>query len=169
MKLQTFYTNRLKNYLTIKNMEVKIKKTHKDAVIPQYAHKGDAALDVTATSFHIDTDGNFVYGIGLAFDIPEGYYMQVLPRSSNAKKDLILSNGIGTIDSSYKGEVIFKFKPSTRMKGSLHIIPGMVKHYAIGDRIGQIIILPYPTIEFVEVDELSDSERGTGSYGSTGV
>lgn len=137
-------------------MKVKIKKLHPDAVAPQYAHETDAGLDLTATYVYKDKEGNFVYNTGLAFEIPEGYVGLLFPRSSNAKKDLLLSNSVGVIDSGYRGEVTFKFKPIG------HNI------YNIGDRIGQMIILPYPKIEFEEVDELSESERGAGGYGSTG-
>ena len=66
-------------------MEVKIKKLHKDAVIPKYAKPGDAGMDLTATSMEYDEDGNWVYGTGLAFEIPEGYVGMLFPRSSNAK------------------------------------------------------------------------------------
>ena len=91
-------------------MEVKIKKTHKDAVIPRYAKAGDAGLDLTATSISYDEYGNICYGTGLAFEIPEGYVGLIFPRSSNCKKDIILTNCVGVIDSGYRGEVSFKFK-----------------------------------------------------------
>jgi len=139
-------------------MIVKIKKLEKNSKIPSYALKGDAGLDLTAVSRTYDIDGNIVYGTGLAFEIPEGYVGLIFPRSSNAKKTLILSNSVGILDSNYRGEVIFKFKPT-----ELHIIS-----YNIGDRIGQLIIIPYPQIEFKEVEELSKTDRNTGGYGSTG-
>lgn len=148
-------------------MIVKIKKTHENAVIPQYAKKGDAGLDLTATSKHIDTDGNVVYGTGIAVEIPQGYVGLLFPRSSNSKKMLMLTNSVGVIDSGYRGEILLKFKSITescfsRFKG------GNSPEYNTGDKVGQLIILPYPQITFKEVDELSESERGTGGYGSTG-
>lgn len=163
-------------------MKVKIKKLHEDAVIPQYAKQGDGGMDLVATSKSYDENGNTVYGVGLAFEIPEGFVGLLFPRSSNAKQDLLLSNSVGVLDSGYRGEVMFKFKKSIRMVDfllNLKIWLGfrdfkevniwnIGKDYNIGDRIGQIIILPYPKIEFQEVEELSDSERGAGSYGSTG-
>ena len=82
----------------------------------------------------------------------------MFPRSSNAKKDLILSNSVGVLDSNYRGEVMLKFKP--QKQGG--------KMYEVGDRIGQIIIMPYPHIEFKEVEELSETNRGDGGFGSTG-
>ena len=142
-------------------MEVKIKKLHKDAVIPKYAKPGDAGLDLTAVSMNIDEYGNICYGTGLAFEIPEGYVGLVFPRSSNHKKGVILTNCVGVIDSGYRGEVSFKFKEIAL--GNFSKVT-----YKVGDRIGQIIIMPYPQIEFVEVDELSETERGTTGYGSSG-
>ena len=122
-----------------------------------------------AHSKSYDDDGNVVYGSGVAMEIPQGYVGLVFPRSSNAKKDLLLSNSVGVIDSGYRGEISFKFKPSNVIeKPDLAYIPESISKYEVGDRIGQIIIIPYPEIEFVEVGELSDTERGTGGYGSTG-
>lgn len=80
-------------------MKLKIKKLHPNAVIPQYAKLGDAGLDLVATSLTLDEDNNLVYGTGLAFEIPTGYVGLLFPRSSNSKKDLILANHVGVIDS----------------------------------------------------------------------
>lgn len=140
-------------------MKVRIKKLVKEAVVPKYAKPGDAGMDLTATSKFNDEFGCVVYGTGLAFEIPTGYVGLLFPRSSNAKKDLLLSNSVGVIDSGYRGEVMFKFK-TTDINGC---------QYEIGDRIGQIIIMPFPQIEFVEANELSTTERGEGGFGHTGV
>lgn len=140
-------------------MEVKIKRLSENAVIPTYAKDGDAGMDLTATSKSEDENGNVVYGTGLAFEIPKGYVGLLFPRSSNAKKDLLLSNAVGVCDSGYRGEVLFKYKKTQTMGG---------RSYEIGERIGQIIIMPYPYIEFKEVDRLSETERGCGGYGSSG-
>lgn len=141
-------------------MQVKIKKLHATAVIPAYSKSGDAAMDLTAISVEKDDDGNAVYGTGLAIEIPDGYVGLLFPRSSNSKTHLYLTNHVGVIDSGYRGEIKFKFRP----------INGFVdaRVYAKYDRVGQLIILPYPQIELVESDELSDSERGDGGFGSTG-
>lgn len=140
-------------------MKVKIKKLHPDAVIPKYAKPGDAGMDLTAVSVEDEYyNGNVVYNTGLAFEIPEGYVGLLFPRSSNSKKGLLLSNSVGVIDSGYRGEVSFKFK----------VLNSSMGVYKVGERIGQILIVPYPQIEFEEVEELSETERGTGGYGSTG-
>lgn len=142
-------------------MKVNIKKLYSNVVIPTYSKHGDAGMDLTAVSKGYDNNGNAVYGTGLAFEIPEGYVGLLFPRSSNAKTDLILTNSVGVLDSGYRGEVMFKFKM---------LVDRFIKpvDYEIGDRIGQIIIMPYPKVEFEVADELSDTERGTGGYGSTG-
>lgn len=155
-------------------MQINIKRLHKDAVIPSYAKHGDAGMDLTATSKEYDENGNVVYGTGLAFEIPFGHVGYVFPRSSNSKKDLLLSNSVGVIDSGYRGEVVFKFKPSAYYTmnddvGFFTSLPlDFLENYEIGDRIGQIIIMPIPQIEFNEVDTLEDSERGQGGFGSSG-
>lgn len=142
-------------------MKIKIKKLVENAVIPTYAKSGDAGLDLTATSWNLDDYGNFVYHTGLAIEIPEGYVGLVFPRSSVSKKKLFLTNAVGVIDSGYRGEITAKFKKldSKNEKSSF---------YEVGERIAQLIILPYPQIEFEEVKELTKTERGTGGYGSSG-
>lgn len=138
-------------------MEVKIKKLNENAVIPQYAHPTDAGLDLVAVSKSKDNDGNLVYGTGLAFEIPEGYVGLVFPRSSVTARCMTVANCVGVIDSGYRGEVTVKFKPYL-----------FYKPYDKGDRVAQMIIIPYPHVDFTEVDELSESDRGEGGYGSTG-
>ena len=157
------------------NLKVKIKKLVNDAVIPTYSKEGDAGMDLVATSKSYDEDGNVVYGTGLAFEIPKGYVGLLFPRSSNAKKDLLLSNSVGVLDSGYRGEVMFKFKPSgvhkinyNRNYGFEADFKSELENYNISDKVGQLIIIPYPQIEFEESEELSESERNTGGFGSTG-
>lgn len=156
-------------------MKVKIKKLHPDAVVPTYAHETDCGMDLTAVSRTFDECGNVVYGFGLAFEIPEGYAGFIFPRSSNHKSGLLLTNSVGVIDAGYRGEVTAKFitqlnYPSyeDEHKSKIRHIYDENKIYNVGDRVAQMVILPYPKVEFVEVDELSDTERGTGGYGSTG-
>jgi dUTP pyrophosphatase len=141
-------------------MQVKIKKLHPDAVIPRYSKAGDAAMDLTAISVDKDEYGNAVYGTGLAIEIPEGYVGLLFPRSSNSKTDLYLTNHVGVIDSGYRGEIMFKYRG---VRGLLD-----AKVYAKNERVGQLIILPYPQIELIESDILSETERGDNGFGSTG-
>lgn len=150
-------------------LQVNIKKLSDNAAIPTYAKDGDAGMDLTATSKSYDEHGNVVYGTSLAFEIPKGYVGLLFPRSSNTKKDLILGNSVGVLDSGYRGEVVFKFKLHHKLwhdySGDLDIKD--LQDYEIGDRIGQIIIMPYPQVTFNIVDELSSSDRGIGGFGST--
>jgi dUTP pyrophosphatase len=139
--------------------KVKIKRLHKDSIIPSYSRKGDAGMDLVATSKFYDDFDNVCYGTGLALEIPEGYVGLLFPRSSISKTDLTLRNSVGIIDSGYRGEITFKFN---------NILMSSCEPYNVKERIGQLIIMPYPTIEFEEVEELSTTERGEGGYGSTG-
>lgn len=152
-------------------MKVNVKKLSENAVLPTYSKHGDAGMDLTATSKSYDEHGNVVYGTSLAFEIPDGYVGLLFPRSSNTKKDLILGNSVGVIDSGYRGEVVFKFKPlpyyAETEKADPELSIEFPQDYCVGDRIGQIIILPYPKIEFNLVDELSTTDRGIGGFGST--
>lgn len=140
-------------------MKIKVKRLNELAMLPTKAHATDAGFDLYAISKTYDNDGNVVYGCGLAFEIPEGYMGLVFPRSSNAKKSLLLSNSVGVIDSGYRGEVTAKFK---------RLYPISQGEYTIGERFAQLIIMPIPAVEFVEAEELSESERGVGGYGSSG-
>lgn len=145
-------------------MVVKIKKLVENAVIPEYSKPGDAGLDLTAVSKTVDENNNIVYGTGLALEIPEGFVGLLFPRSSNSKTDLYLTNHVGVIDSGYRGEIMFKFRSVLCSSGQY--VCG--KDYKIGDRVGQLIIIPFPEVEFKEVQELSVTERNTEGYGSTG-
>lgn len=141
-------------------MKIRVKKLVEGAKMPFYATDEAAGMDLTATSKEYDNYGCVVYGTGLAFEIPKGYVGLLFPRSSNAKKNLLLTNSVGVLDSDYRGEVTFKFKRANNGYDG--------DQYEVGDAIGQIIIVPYPHIEFKEVDELSHTKRGAGGYGSTG-
>ena len=140
-------------------MKVKIKKTHSDSVIPSYAKTGDAGMDLVATTIISEEVFQITYGLGLAIEIPKGFVGLVFPRSSIRKYDLSLTNSVGVIDSGYRGELQATFRKER----------GVVsKKYGVGDKVCQIMIIPYPPINFVEVNELSTTERGEGGFGSTG-
>ena len=140
-------------------MKIRFKKLSPSAVVPIKAHASDAGFDMTCTRYEVTNGELFAYHTDIAVEIPEGHVGLLFPRSSVFKQDLFLTNSVGVVDSGYRGEVMFKFKP---------ICSDVKQHYQVGDRIGQLIIIPYPEVEFVETDELSDSERGEGGYGSSG-
>lgn len=137
-------------------MEIKIKKLHPDAVIPKYANPGDAGMDLTAVDVSTDY-GCLTYHTGLAIEIPRWHVGLLFPRSSVYKGRQMLTNCVGVIDSGYRGEVMLKYTLSPTGND-----------YEIGDRVGQLIILPHPKVHFIEVDELTPTKRGKGGYGSTG-
>lgn len=148
-------------------MDINYHKLTPNAQEPKKAHATDAGLDLVATSKHIDNDGNVVYGTGIAVEIPIGYCGKVYPRSSNAKKQLILTNGVGVIDAGYRGEILLKFKRVESYYAHHHT--GEQSEWQVGDRIAQLIIEKLVEVTFVEVDTLGESERGDGGYGSSGV
>lgn len=147
-------------------MEVKIKRIVEDAVIPSYAHDTDAGLDLVATSYEYKENIDcHVYGTSLAVEIPEGYVGLLFPRSSNRKTDAYMCNHVGVIDSGYRGEIMVSFKNRDYDKEA---IPQLFKPYEVGNKIAQLIIIPYPKINFIEVNELSNSDRGDNGHGSSG-
>lgn len=136
-------------------MNIKIKKLNSEAKVPHYANHGDAGMDVYAVTK--EEKAKFIeYGTGLAFELPEDHMMLVFPRSSLSNKDLILTNHVGILDSGYRGELKLRYRK----------IGDDV--YEVGDKIGQIVVVPFPRVEFEEVKELSDTLRGDGGFGSTG-
>ena len=117
-------------------------------------------MDLTATSKIVIDNGGYgyiEYGFGLSFEIPKNHVMLMFPRSSISNFGLILANSVGVIDCTFVGEVKARFK---YIKGA--------EQYEIGDRVAQFLVIPRPLIELELVDELSESERGSGGFGSTG-
>lgn len=154
-------------------MNIKIKKLSTNAKMPFRANQTDAGADLYATSIEIKDDGRIVYGTGLAFEIPKGYVGLLTPRSSCSKMDVYIPNSVGVIDSDYRGEVMVVFKYNKQFKYSessnffMNREPSF-ESYKIGDRIAQILIVPIELAEFTEVNELSETGRGLGGFGSTG-
>lgn len=149
-------------------MKVKVKKLNENAVIPFKTYEKDFCYDVVAVSEEEIAPNIWKYGIGLAFQIDReslfghrylNLSIDLRPRSSVWKTGMVFSNCEGTIDELYTGEVFAVF---------YHVFPNM-ERYKVGQRIGQIKIGTTMPIEFVVVDELSETERNSGSYGSTGV
>lgn len=142
------------------SIDVKIKRLVEHAEIPQYAKPGDAGLDLVAVDcYHDSTYGFAEYGTGLSVEIPEGYVGLLFPRSSISKTPYLLCNSVGVVDSGYRGEVKLRFKTTDHDRTHLE--------YSVGDKVGQLIVLPYPKVNLIEVEELSKTDRGTGGFGST--
>lgn len=140
-------------------MKVKIKKLHPNALMPQYGSDGAACFDLHCVTGAFVTN-YAVFRTGLAFEIPEGHVMLVFSRSGHGfNSDTRLANCVGVIDHDYRGEVMVKLRCDSNMN-SLSVKPG--------DRIAQAMIIPYPKVEFDWAEELSDTDRGAGGFGSTG-
>ena len=141
-------------------MQIKIKRLHNNAVVPKYAKYGDAGLDLVATDIINKEPFQITYGTGLAMEIPEGYELQVRPRSGmSLKTKMRVANSPGTIDSDYRGEICIIMENI----GLLGSLPFQIKK---GDRIAQGVICPVYQAIFIE-DELNETERGEGGFGST--
>jgi dUTP pyrophosphatase len=139
-------------------MKVHFKKLVQEAQTPKFGKPGDAGADLVATTMS-NHDDHLVYGVGLAVEIPEGMVGLVFPRSSIRQTDLFMANSVGVIDSGYRGEIFITF----------NVKKGATRWYQVGDRVAQLVIMPVPLVKYVEVDELSETERGIAGHGSTGV
>ena len=169
-------------------MQLKVKRLDKDMPMPRYAKKGDAGFDLRATEDVTIYPGETVMvGTGLAFEIPEGYNGEVRARSGMASKRMLAPiNEPGTVDAGYRGEVMVPLHnfasvirtdeydwrtgsiPSAgRDLQALNV--DAIQHVKRGERIAQMVIAPVAHCEFAEVDELEDTERGAGGFGSTGA
>ena len=179
----------------MKEINLKIKKLYENVPTPTYGTEGSACIDLTAMSRFYDKNGNVVYGTGIAMEIPEGYVGLLFPRSSITKKDIIVKNCVGVIDSDYRGEVMLKCCPTLGFgnydncntdgevilekrygididqdfyEDTIHLDGDLNNHYGIGDKCCQIMLVEIPKLNIEVVDELSNTERGVGGYGHTG-
>ncbi len=141
-------------------MKVNFKKLNEKAVKPKFGKPGDAGADLVATTVDLSRDGQVVYGTGIAVEIPEGMVGLVFPRSSVRNYNLSMANSVGVIDSGYRGEIMVTFNFNSRTPDNTI--------YQVSDRIAQLLIIPVPLIQYKEVDELSETQRGTDGHGSTG-
>ncbi len=142
-------------------MTLRFKKIHPDAVLPSYAHEGDAGMDVRSVEdAEIAPGSRALVHTGLVMILPRGYEAQVRPRSGLAlKHGVTVLNTPGTIDEGYRGEVGV-------ILANFGDAPFVVKK---GDRIAQVVVAPVTRAEIVETDEVDGTERGGGGFGSTGV
>ncbi|MCD8210707.1 MAG: dUTP diphosphatase [Prevotella sp.] len=142
-----------------RHVKVKIKKLNEKAIIPTYAHEGDAGADIYALQDTTIMGGETrVIGTGLAVEVPRGYMLNIYPRSGvSLKTPLRVANGVGCVDENYRGEV------------GVILHNTSLENYDIkaGDRIAQAILLPVPKIMWEEVEEINDTDRGTDGFGST--
>lgn len=138
-------------------MKIKFKKLNDRAKIPFYANEGDAGMDLLATT--VTRQSSFYeYGTDIAMQLPKGYVGLLFPRSSISNTDHYLRNSVGVIDSGYRGEI--KIRMSIPELGK--------KEYLIGDKIAQLVIIQLPWVDIEEVENLNNSDRGEGGFGSSG-
>ncbi|WP_029149982.1 dUTP diphosphatase [Microbacterium indicum] len=130
-------------------------------VVPAYAHPGDAGADLVSTeAVRLEPGQRALVGTGVRIALPEGYAAFVVPRSGlAAKHGITIVNSPGTIDAGYRGEIKVALL-NTDAAAAYEVSPG--------DRIAQLILLPVPRANFIPVDDLSESVRGEGGFGSSG-
>ena len=140
---------------------VNFKKLHADAKLPVKGSSGAACHDVYATSVQVDENRIATYGLGFATQIPEGWRGVIVPRSNISKHPWVLANSIGIVDCDYRGEWMVKFKC---ISNDLEAVP-----YGVGDRIAQVYFERVAEVAFAEVEDLDQTGRGDGGFGSTGI
>lgn len=142
-------------------MKIKFKKLTTHAVTPKKAHETDAAFDLVAVDKAYDPESQYIeIGTGIAIELPKGYIGLLFPRSSISKTPLSLCNSVGVIDENYRGEICLRFN---KIKENLDHY-----EYDVGDRVGQLMVIKREDVQFEEVEELEDTDRGSGGFGSTG-
>lgn len=150
---------KFKNLMAEFNLPIKL--LTENAVRPTRAHQFDAGLDLTCTSVNYDHESYDEYGTGVAVAIPEGYFGLLAPRSSCSKRGVQLLNSVGVIDSGYRGEIMLRYTKAERYKAN--------SGFKIGERIGQLLVLPIVICDAAVVEELPELDnRGKGGFGSSG-
>lgn len=159
----TLYDTLVKMFDTLDHVGVKVYREDETVKLPTYSKQGDACMDVYVHSIE-EKDDRVVYHTGLHFKLPEGYEMEIRPRSSNTKTMAIMQNSPGTLDEGYTGELMIVHRAIDAPFIS-------VIEYNVGDRVAQILVRHREQIIWDEVEtieELGETERGAGGFGSTG-
>ena len=141
-------------------LEIIFKLNHPNAIIPKYAYDTDACFDLFCAESK-KSDLFVEYNTGINILIPEDYVGLLFPRSSVTNKTLILKNSVGVIDHGYLGDIKLRYYITPMFDDN-------VNTYDIGDRVGQMLIIPRPKIKLIQVESFEDTQRGTNGYGSTG-
>ena len=136
----------------------RVKKIVEDAVIPKKAHRDDTGYDLWIINKGKERENGVVmYGTGLAVEPPTGWYFEIVPRSSIIKTGYIQANGVGVVDTGYRGELFVPLKKIDEASPDIEL----------PKKIAQLVLRPINTCDFIEVDSLCDTERGEGGFGST--
>lgn len=144
-------------------LKIKFKKTASSVKLPVKGSTHAACWDVYAHSITFDNNGNAVVGFGFKTEIPDGYKGIIVPRSGFTKTNWLMSNSPAQIDSDYRGEWMMKIKPFDKPIGE-SFLP-----FGVGDRCAQIYFEKVLDVQFEEVNDISDTDRAEGGFGSTGV
>lgn len=158
----TLYDTLVKMFDTLDHVGVKVYREDETVKLPTYGKDGDACMDVYVHSIETKSDGRIVYHTGLHFRLPEDYEMEIRPRSSNTKTHAVMQNAPGTLDEGYTGELMIVHRRIDK-----HDDP----EYQVADRVAQILVRHREQIIWDEVEtieELGETERGAGGFGSTG-
>jgi dUTP pyrophosphatase len=139
---------------------LRVKRFTDSAILPTKGTDGSAGLDLYANEIIRLDDYHAWYKLGIGIELPHGYYAEVFPRSSVSKRNMILLNSVGVIDNDFRGNIQARFY---RLPNS--------KPYKVGDRVAQLVIKRDYNRYFrmAEVDDISDTSRGEGGFGSTGA
>ena len=148
----------------IDKVKVKVWREHESVKLPTYAKSGDACMDIYVDSVETKSDGRVCYHTGLHFKLPEDYEMEIRPRSSNTKTIAVMQNAPGTLDEGYTGELMIVHR-------NLEYSKVAIPQYTVGDRCAQILVRRRERIvwdEVSSVQDLGNTERGSGGFGSSG-
>lgn len=143
-------------------MEIQVKRLNERAKVPTFGTEFSAGADLYCAEDKevvIESGGKYSLSTGISTEIPKGYVGLIFPRSGLAcKNGLRLCNSVGVIDSDYRGEI----------RVVLYNDSKIAREIKPGERVAQMIIMPYPKVTFTEVEELSDTVRGESGFGGTG-
>ena len=141
---------------------LKIFRHSEQVPLPAKAHSSDAGIDVTAIGMEQKQSQVFFFDTGISVEISEGYYVEVVPRSSIAKTDFIMANSVGIIDPDYRGRILIPFR-YVGTGNALEAAQGL-----LNKRIAQLLVRKLESCVLEEVKEISDTRRSGGGFGSTG-
>jgi len=157
----------------MQNIVIKVKKLDREAILPESNTETDVGYDIYAIDEPEVKEKNGIiqyiqYRTGIAIEPPEGYHVEIFPRSSISKYDLVLANSVGLIDFGYRGEILIRFKYIDPIRYVEEIEKLPLKVYEKGNKIAQLVIRKTERAVFELVEELSETKRASGGFGSSG-
>lgn len=144
-------------------MEIKVKFTHKKATFKK-AHDSDTGYDLQATGYKLTGDRTALLNLGVEVEPPEGYYFELVARSSISKTPFIQHNGVGIIDADYRGELMM---PVLCIRNDIDIVSAIEQYFMSGKACAQLVLRKREDAHVKVVEELTDTDRGVGGFGSS--